>query len=250
MPVSTNWVGYVSAGCLVALSFLAVFIVKRNRELPPVFPPILEIDVQEGYTGQHDFGAWRLVCTAETPAPAAGEAANPAPEAGSDLAASQKDAPRCHVRSQLAMRQGDKIETLAAAYIFFRPAMTQPHIAIVLPAAAKGGKSVFFGIDENKAFESPLVGCSEKQCITRGQLPEGAIEQFQSGQEFRIRFTMPDNRTPVFPMKLYGFKEAYRGLQRSLGMASPPAAATPAVPSAQPEAVAAPAPPPAAVPQP
>lgn len=235
VTVSTNWVGYASAGSLVLLSFLAIFLVKRNRELTPALPPVALLDVQNGYVGEHDFGAWRLVCTAQAQAPSAADATGAPPPAAPDLGASQQGTPRCHIRSQLAIRQGDKLQVLSATYIFFRDGDPEPNIAILLPASAKGGEKIHFGIDNNKAFESPLSGCTEQQCITRGQLPEGAIAQFIGGQEFRIRFTAPDKRTPVLPMKLHGFREAYAALRSGLGMA-PDAAATPESPSPAPAA--------------
>lgn len=231
MPASTNWVGYISAGCLVALSFLAVFLVKRNKDLPQVLPPIATIDVQSGYVGQHDFGAWRLICNPVAPAQTPAGAANAQVAAAPELSTADQSSPRCHMRSQLAMKQGEALQVLAATYVFFRSGETEPNIAIILPAAAKAGKVVHFGVDENKAFESAIVECNEKQCITRGQLPDGAIGLFLGGRELRIRFTVAENRTPVFPMKLHGFKEAYAGLRSGLGLAphaEVPAAAAPA----------------------
>jgi invasion protein IalB len=211
---STNWVGYISAVTLIAISFAAVFLAPKPRgpgqiaaaQLPPIMPAAAAIDTN--FVGSHTYGLWTLVCE-NVRAPAA---AGAPPAAGRRI---------CRSNAQRRVRANNQVLLAAGFNVLYAGQARAPAVLFRLPPTAKAGDHVDFAIDENKAFQAPMGRCTEKECIVQGILPAEALEQMKTGKTISIRYTAQINQQPR-PVRvdqlLHGFPESFAALTKATGL--------------------------------
>ena len=209
---STNWVGYISAVTLIALSFAAVFLAPKHHnpgqaaapQLPPIIPAA---SVDATFIGTHTFGFWTLVCENVHPPVAAG--APPAP-----------DRRICRSNAQKRVRANNQILLAAGFNVLYAGPTKQPAVLFRLPPSASAGDHVDFAIDDNTTFQAPMGRCTANECIVQGILPAQALAQMKTGRVLSLIYTATINQQPR-PVRvdqlLHGFPESFDALTKASG---------------------------------
>lgn len=187
-------VGGVAIIALVSLG--AMFYGARQGPRAPVLPAIKPANIAPGFTGNHTFGLWTLIC-------------ENAPQPGAAGAAPVRV---CRVNARMMVNAGNQV--LLAAGFNVVMLKTQPGAAILfrMPPAAAAADKARFAIDNGTLFTAPLR-CTQTECIAQGALPEEAREQMRGGKMLSLLYTIKDTkgqpRTVRVDQLLHGFREAY-----------------------------------------
>lgn len=220
---STNWVGYISAITLIAVSFAAAFLTHKQPQpgqpspglgpaaveitAPPStaeeLPPILPADVDPTFMGTHAFGYWTLVCeNVHSPAMAGVERRI------------------CRSNAQKRVRANDQVLLAAGFNVLYAGPNKEPAVLFRLPPSASAGDHVDFAIDDNTTFQAPMGRCSADGCIVQGILPAQALAQMKTGHTLSIIYTASVNqgaRAVRVDQSLYGFPESFDALTKAKG---------------------------------
>lgn len=221
---STNWVGYISAITLIAVSFAAAFLAPKQpapaqitaagatpgaaapprAQLPPIFPAT----VDASFSGTHVFGLWTLICEMVHPPAAPGALAAP-PERRI-----------CRVNAQKRVRANNQVLLAAGLNVLFAGPTKEPAVLFRLPPTASAGDHVDFAIDNNTTFQAPMGKCSSNGCVVQGILPLEALAQMKTGKMISIVYTANIDqkaRTVRVDQLLYGFPESFDALTKASG---------------------------------
>jgi invasion protein IalB len=208
---STNWVGYISAITLIAISFAAVVLAPKHHNpgqaAAPQLPPIIPATVDANFMGTHVFGLWTLVCENVHRPAAAG--APPAP-----------DRRICRSNAQKRVRANNEILLAAGFNVLYAGPTKQPAVLFRLPPSASAGDHVDFAIDDNTMFQAPMGRCTPSECIVQGILPAEALAQMKTGRVLSIVYTANIDQRPQ-PVRvdqlLHGFPESFDALTKATG---------------------------------
>ena len=224
---STNWVGYISAVTLIAVSFAAAFLAPRQptpgqiagspgaaapgtaatpqaAQLPPIFPATVDAN----FSGTHAFGLWTLICEMVHPPAAPGALAAPA------------ERRICRVNAQKRVRANNQVLLAAGLNVLYAGPTKEPAVLFRLPPTASAGDHVDFAIDNNTAFQAPMGRCSPNGCIVQGILPLEALAQMKTGKVISIVYTAnidQKSRSVRVDQLLYGFPESFDALTKASG---------------------------------
>jgi invasion protein IalB len=216
---STNWLGYVSAIVLIAVSFAAAFLAPKRpapgqiaptapqaMQLPPIFPAAT---IDANFSGTHAFGLWTLICEMVHP-PAAPGALTAPPERRI-----------CRVNAQKRVRANNQILLAAGFNVLYAGPTKEPAVLFRLPPTASAGDHVDFAIDDNTTFQAPMGKCSPNGCVVQGILPAQALAQMKTGKVLSIVYTANiggQMKSVRVDQLLYGFPESFDGLTKASGM--------------------------------
>ena len=231
---STNWVGYISAIALIAVSFAAAFLAAKPQQQTagivgpgpaasisqpgvPQFtgpgmssgqpeaqlPPIQPANVDATFMGTHAFGLWTLICeTIHSPtAPA-------------------EQRRICRSNAQKRVRANNEVLLAAGFNVLYAGPNKEPAVLFRLPPTANAGDHVDFAIDDNTTFQAPMGRCNANECIVQGILPAQALAQMKTGKIISIMYTASVNqqaRTIRVDQLLYGFPESFDALTKAKG---------------------------------
>ena len=206
---STNWVGYMSAVALIAVSFAAVLFGPKHQvggqvseaQLPPIIPATVGAD----YLGTHTFGLWTLIC----------ENVQPKAPAGSPPAAAKRI---CRANAQKRVRANNQTLLAAGFNVLYAGVQKQPAVLFRLPPSASAGDHVDFAIDNNTMFQAPMGHCTPNECVVQGVLPAQALAQLKTGRVLSLIYTANINRQkrPIrVDQLLHGFRESFDALTKA-----------------------------------
>ena len=206
---STNWLGYISAIMLIGISFAAVFLAQSlpgARQVGPLqLPPIIHLEVDASFTGNHTFGFWTLVC----------ENVKPHMPAGAPAVAARRI---CRTNAQKRVQSNDQILLAAGFNVLFVGPEKQPGVLFRLPPSASAGDHINFAVDKNAMFQAPLGRCSADECIVQGMLPPEALDQMKVGSTLTVIYTASiddKNRAIQVEQSLHGFRESFDALTKA-----------------------------------
>jgi len=209
---STNWVGYISAITLIAISFAAGFLAPKRHSvvpgqgqvaltpLPPIAPSATPIDTS--FLGPHRFGLWTLVCE------------------NIRQPATNEERRICRSNAQKRVRVNDQVLLAAGFNVLFAGPRHEPAILFRLPPSANGGDHIDFAIDNNTTFQAPMGRCTDNECIVQGILPAQALAQMKTGKVLSIIYTADVNqqkRQVRVDQLLHGFPESFDALTKATG---------------------------------
>ncbi len=208
---STNWVGYISAVALIAISFAAVLLAPKHRNAQQTaeaqLPPIIPANVQPGFLGTHTFGFWTLICENVQPQAAAGTP----PEQPKRI---------CRSNAQKRVRSNNQVMLAAGFNVLYAGPQKSPAVLFRLPPSASAGDHVDFAIDDNTMFQAPMGRCTPKECIVQGMLPAPALAQLKTGRTLSLIYTAKinqQNRPIRVDQLLHGFRESFDALTKATG---------------------------------
>jgi invasion protein IalB len=211
---STNWVGYISAIALIAVSFAAAFVGAKKAgpgqigAIAPQLPPIFPASVDANFSGTHTFGLWTLICETVHP-PAAPGALAPPP-----------DRRICRVNAQKRVRANNQVLLAAGFNVLYAGPTKQPAVLFRLPPTANAGDHVDFAVDNNTTFQAPMGNCTPGGCIVQGILPAQALAQMKTGHVLSVVYTANINQKAQavrVDQLLYGFPESFDALTKASG---------------------------------
>jgi len=196
---STNWVGLAAAAVLIIVSLAAVF-VGAQWARGPGLPPIAQVQIDPGFTGQHTFGLWTLICE--------------------NAAAKSAPVRVCRTNARMIVRGSDNTPHLAAGFnVVMMKTQPAPGLMFRLPPTARAADSINFSIDQNTLFKAPLK-CSQTECIAQGALPQSAVDQMRAGHVLSVFYTIKDStqqdRKVRVDQQLHGFRESFDAMARAI----------------------------------
>ena len=208
---STNWVGYMSAVALIAVSFAAVFLAPKHQGVRQTaetqLPPIIPAKIESGFLGTHTFGFWTLICENVQPSAAAG--------------APQVQPKRiCRANAQKRVRSNNQVMLAAGFNVLYAGPQKTPAVLFRLPPSAGAGDHVDFAIDNNTMFQAPMGRCTPSECIVQGMLPAQALAQLKTGRTLSLIYTVninQQNRAVRVDQLLHGFRESFDALTKAAG---------------------------------
>jgi invasion protein IalB len=208
---STNWVGYISAVALIALSFAAVLLAPKHpgarQGAEAQLPPIVPANIQLGFVGTHTFGLWTLIC----------ENVQPQTVAGSPPAQPRRI---CRANAQKRVRANNQVLLAAGFNVLYAGPQKLPAVLFRLPPSASAGDHVNFSIDDNAMFQAPMSHCTQNECIVQGMLPPQALAQLKTGRTLSLIYTAKikeQNRSVRVDQLLHGFRESFDALTKATG---------------------------------
>ncbi len=208
---STNWVGYISAVALIALSFAAVLLAPKHpgasQGTAAQLPPIEPANIQPGFVGTHTFGLWTLIC----------ENVQPPTVAGSPPAEPRRI---CRANAQKRVRANNQVLLAAGFNVLYAGPQKSPAVLFRLPPSASAGDHVNFAVDDNAMFQAPIGHCTQNECIVQGMLPAQALAQLKTGRTLSLIYTAKineQNRAVRVDQLLHGFRESFDALTKATG---------------------------------
>ncbi|MBI1211708.1 MAG: hypothetical protein GC190_09620 [Alphaproteobacteria bacterium] len=218
---STNWVGYISAVTLIAVSFAAAFLAPKHQQQQPApgpgpspsaaeitapqaqLPPIQPATVDAKFMGTHTFGLWTLVC-----------------ENVHSPSAPGTERRICRSNAQKRVRANNEVLLAAGFNVLYAGPNREPAVLFRLPPTANASDHIDFAIDDNTTFQAPMGRCSPSGCIVQGILPAEALAQMKTGRILSVIYTATVNQEPRrirVDQLLYGFPESFEALTKAKG---------------------------------
>lgn len=161
-------------------------------------------DVQPGFVGVQNFGAWRLICV-EAPSIAVPPLADAAP-------AEPIKASACRLNQEVPAQDEPGRVVLSANLSTVGP-RASPALMLRLPGSFRSGDSILLRIDDTDVLRSSVRDCTEFECVAANDLSEEDWARIIAAQDIQVNFPMSDGKQVYVKLGVDGLADGAAALE-------------------------------------
>jgi invasion protein IalB len=200
---------YAAVALFSAALLVVAYIAAGSPKLPTGLAELSsaltpQSDVQPGFIGVQNFGAWRLICVeAPTVAP---------PPLADAVPAETSKASACRLNQEVPAQDEPGRVILSANLSTVGP-RASPALMLRLPGTFHSGDSILLRINDEDVLRTSVRDCTDSECVAANDLSEEDWGRIIAASDIQVTFPMSDGKQVYVKLVVAGLADGAAALK-------------------------------------